>query len=408
MAELGEMVFMMDVDEQEVECPFDHELKKVDVKNHFVGSGGELGTKMTQHPVPQSTYIYQDEAKFGPNGDADKHKKLREANEKIGWKEEGPDGQLIDVPPENDPNDFLHDVQASWMRWVGGPDPGEETLTEVTGRYPVGFAAHHLIPAQASLRDSPLLAWMCKYQEAQEFKGKPKKKQWDVVWSNVGYDVNGFQNGVFLPGNYWVGRQSSNPTGTEKIPIGTQHWVRDQPWGPNDDDDIEPDPAIFAKIERYQSQPGKAAAYAASPLLTGPTGLEIPVAELINDFNGKWAYVSTVVATFHGQFHDSHVDYNKFVRTVLLKIAANYTLLRRDMWVNEKCGECKKIKEKTQNDKDWKGMPPPYGIITRLNKLSANLSNCLNGTNWRPNIYTSNWGRAYMATLQKKTVKLPG
>ncbi|HYD52537.1 MAG TPA: AHH domain-containing protein [Gemmatimonadaceae bacterium] len=57
-------------------------------------------------------------------------------------------------------------------------------------RTPVVPAAHHLIPGNASLKKATaLLKFMCKGQ---------------VVESDIGYDVNGKGNGVWLPGNYGV------------------------------------------------------------------------------------------------------------------------------------------------------------------------------------------------------------
>lgn len=46
-------------------------------------------------------------------------------------------------------------------------------------------------------------------------------------------------------------------------------------------------------------------------------------------------------------------------------------------------------------------VPTPFGLVTRLNGVAGRMAGFLNGTTWRPNIYTSKWGRAYMKTLKK-------
>lgn len=61
------------------------------------------------------------------------------------------------------------------------------------------------------------------------------------------------------------------------------------------------------------------------------------------------------------------------------------------------CGKCKEKKDKIAK----LGVPTPFGLVTRLNGVAGRMAGFLNGTTWRPNIYTSKWGRAYMKTLKK-------
>src|SRR5690606_15258873 len=183
-----------------------------------------------------------------------------------------------------------------------------------------------------------------------------------LVWSDVGYDVNGSQNGVFLPGSYAVG----GGRGGMGVWASTDDGDED---GPEDATDSVPDPA--------------------SNELTG--GLyEISAA------NRKWQYVKQAVRLCPGQFHDRHVDYSQFVQSVLKKIFENYRALYMSSVFRSECSKCKERADKIKEH----GVPTPYGLVARLNGAGARMKGLLNGGTWGLNVYTSGWGKAYMQAVK--------
>lgn len=93
------------------------------------------------------------------------------------------------------------------------PQPRRDSKTDpslkvtVQGKkYPFKVAAHHLIPGEAALAKSELhKCYMVKDGEVTTPKGKKLK-----ILANIGYNVNGNHNGVWLPGNYGI-RGSTSP-----------------------------------------------------------------------------------------------------------------------------------------------------------------------------------------------------
>lgn len=77
-----------------------------------------------------------------------------------------------------------------------GGSPGVKNVRVDSKSKPCSTAAHHLIPGNAALKPSKLMAekWMWK-------EGMAK--------GNIGYEVNSRPNGVWLPGNYAVRPWSS-------------------------------------------------------------------------------------------------------------------------------------------------------------------------------------------------------
>jgi hypothetical protein len=331
MSELGEPVAVGMIDADEVPCPFDHtEPQPPDVENDLIGVGSKLGQKLKS---AKGTHLY---AKI--KGD-------------------------YEVSP------ILNPKARSEHPFKRGNRPVKINVTEAEKTrehlYPVSCAAHHCIPAQESLKESQLLGFMCKKGASEPVKdGSYADGQ---VWSDVGYDVNGSENGIWLPGSYAVG----GGRGGMGVWADTSDGDED---GPEDATDAIPDPA--------------------SNLLVGA-----PDAMLLNEHNSKWQYVSQAVSLCPGQFHDRHVDYSAFVQSILKKIFENYLALLTESYLYEKCPDCKKRAEKFEKD----GVPTPYGLVDRLNKASDNLKVYLNGTTWRINIFTSKWGKAYMeARLAKR------
>src|SRR4051812_17526935 len=170
MTQVGEMVDVGVIQVEDVACPFDHESPKPPtVENRLIGVGSTLARRMKNQ---EGTHLYS---------------RIK-----------------ADYPVDPMPNP--RDVS-------GHPFEGKKDVVTVyddfatkgklVGRYPVTCAAHHCIPAQESLKDSPLLAYMVKKSDTEDLKDK--KYKGTIVWSDVGYDVNGSENGFFLPGSYAVG-----------------------------------------------------------------------------------------------------------------------------------------------------------------------------------------------------------
>ncbi|MGH8176797.1 MAG: AHH domain-containing protein [Steroidobacter sp.] len=147
-------------------------------------------------------------------------------------------------------------------------------------------AAHHLLPGNASVKKATLLhkymVWDGK--NPLGFKGP------------IGYDINNAGNGVWLPGNYAVRKETD--------------------FGKNWSEFKDPFKDAYAR------------------------------AAMKNAGNL--------------QLHDAHPAYNSNVRNTLLDIAKKLDALWKD---RSKCPVC---------DKDLKDqLTPPYGLVGRLNALSA-------------------------------------
>lgn len=332
MPEIGEPVDPGMIDEDETQCPFDHEVKPPTVQNDLIGVGTKLANKMKNATGTFMYEPYKEKVEAIPNPkDVAKHPFNKSSQSK---------GRPVRISGNN----------------------GDGTEWEHT--YPVTCAAHHCIPAQESLKESPLLAFMCKKGDSEAIKGGSYSD--GVVWADVGYDVNGSQNGIFLPGSYAVGGGRG----------GMGVWT-----GNADGDEDAPEDAVDEVTDPN------------SNLLTGA----------LNDIsitNRKWLYVSQAVTLCPGQFHDRHVDYSTFVQSVLEKVFENYVNLHQTKIVESKCSECKKQADKMEK----LGIPTPFGLAGRLNKVSAKFQTYLNGTTWRMNIFTSKWGQAYMVAVKAKTV----
>ena len=85
-----------------------------------------------------------------------------------------------------------------------------QPTVEVDGdEYPFTVAAHHIIPGNASLYESQLFKCYMKRGGKMEVK-VPKRKTYTVS-RNIGYNINGSHNGVWLPGSYAI-RSGVHPT----------------------------------------------------------------------------------------------------------------------------------------------------------------------------------------------------
>ena len=327
MTQLGEAVAIGMVDADETACPFDHD--NVDppiVKNDLIGKGGTLAGRMK---AGMSTHLYEPMRSEQPK---------------------------VLNPREIATHHFFNKAK---VVVIAATDTANDAIHVHT--YPVTCAAHHLIPAQESLKESPLLAYMVKKGDTESLKDASYSD--GLVWADVGYDVNGAENGINLPGSYAVGGGRG----------GLGLWT-----GNDDAPDLE------------EEDPADSNNDPASPELTGKLNE-------VSDTNRKWLYVSQAMRLSPGQFHDRHQDYSAFIQDVLSQIHANMVVLERQKIVDSSCGKCKDRKSKINE----LGVPTPFGLVGRLNAVALRMRPFLQGVIWRPNIYTSKWGRAYMKTLKK-------
>jgi hypothetical protein len=303
MTELAEPIAIGVVSEINIECPLDHSITKIESENEFVGDGGVLGNNM-QSGVSTITYPPNQRGKVAEN-----------------------------KYPEQDP-------------WV-----------EVDGNdYPVTCAAHHLIPAQASLkRAEPLHQWMVYLNKSQPMKGGTATGK---VWADVGYDVNGVENGVWLPGNYAVGGGSG----------GTREWESAPSALDNELNGVPPPP---------QPKPKKSTD-------TTLTGLR----HNYDTNNRKGQYVIEVTRLYRAQFHDSHNEYSDFVTNILMKLASLYE--EQNKTIETSCPKCKERFDKIKNE----GTPTHFGLAHRLNGVSSKLRGYLTGNRGHSEVYTSMRGKA--------------
>jgi len=275
--------------------------------------------------------------------------------------------------------------------------------------YPLTCAAHHLIPAQESLKKHEVLQYMCKKGEDQDFRNSksaaPEPVGGSKVWGNVAYNVNGCHNGVWLPGNYAVGGGTggaelwkSKASDRRKDKTANQNWadaldLGAADWDRGDDDDEEEAKDAFARAV--------GAAKKKAFMLAG-------VNQHIDAGNPKWAYVKAAMDKTGGQFHDRHEDYSKQVKSYLDKIAAAYkTMHTRSKKNCTECEEATRPADMTANE-----MGPPYGIVGRLKTASdffkgyllsvrgklgfeVKVSKRKKKVQTASNIYTSGWVEAW-------------
>lgn len=314
MTELAETVAVGVMKESTSDCPLDHASTKITSKNQFKGDGGTLGDNMKSGT---SAILYE------PN----KSKKT-----------------------PKDPYPVLKGVE-DW------PIEIEEHF------YPVTCAAHHLIPAQAALKKAKSLHdWMVYTHEPEPVGGSGGSPAKGLVWADVGYDVNGVENGVWLPGNYAVGGGKG----------GTGEWTSVASAFPDSEDASAP------------PTPEKPASKASRKL----TGLRHTFSD---DENRKTQYVLQTTQLYGAQFHDSHEDYSRFVTDVLNKLGTMY----EDRRVKQQysCSKCEERYKKIQDE----GIPTPFGLAHKLNGVSRRMRGYLVGKRGHAVVYTSTWGRAAAA-----------
>lgn len=332
--EVGESISPPTLTDVTDECPFDHEPEKPpEVKNNLIGKGSQLATNMNNGT---STNLYEP---FRPDAaDQMRHGKLPQKNDRHKLYRKGADkGRAVAIT---------------------FPDG-------VTKHYPVSCSAHHLVPSQESLKGHSLLQYMCSKRDGAQDRNHGFAE--GRVWSDVGYDTNGSENGVYLPGNYAVGG------GIGGLNV----------WYPTGDDDTEHD-------EDYIDDEKPPAEEYKGYELTGVRGL-------IRSDNKCWEYVAKAMKAARGQFHDRHNDYSNEVKTALNNIHEKYRRNDVTLSKNGGCGKCRERQDKIKE----RGLPAPYSVVMRLKALSGSLRRILQTKDsWRTNIYTSEWCNAYMSAVR--------
>jgi hypothetical protein len=309
MTQLGELVAvgMVKADGGDGDCPF-HEMKHTcdGTRNELDGDAAALGQSLDDGTAASSTVVRSsasDKAYQSPRKEAD------------------PDN----LPYEKREVQLYAGVESSW--------------------YPVGFQAHHLIPAKESLaRAGTLLKYIDKS------KGK--------LCCNLGYNVNGNENGAWLPGKHPVDGNGLNLWGSASGNL--------------------PDKEDVGRKKVVRGSGGDKWSYTplAGPRAGNPGANE--------DNNLKWQYVKASM-NFLGprQFHDRHPTYSKNVKEHLDSVGA---LLERFSGTRKKlasCPECKKDAKKK--------LVPPVRLLGVLNALSARYCAHVVGKTEDEVFYTSSW-----------------
>jgi hypothetical protein len=258
--------------------------------------------------------------------------------------------------------------------------------------FPLTCAAHHLIPAQASLRDSTLVKWLVHGSvKAQTKDGKGTGK----LSHNVGYDVNGSQNGIWLPGPYALRAGGAKPDApktkrSRSSKTSVMAGLKKGGWAPRDSRSTELDEEDTPAGGPSADEPGGAfevegrtgTADTSSPFEKAPVKCESP-------FPAKYSYyfVYTVSAMqkINGQYHDAHDKYSKNVKKALDLMEQKV----RKFALGVLCNDCKKKnKERTESSNDF---PPPRRLVGTLNGLSLKLEGLVKfpASTWKWPMYTS-------------------
>jgi hypothetical protein len=317
MTQLGESVAIGLIGKaKDVECPF-HDERHHDCDsacNDLKGNATTLGKALDSGKKGDSTVVRSADPDLSYNALA---------------KKDQPD-------PDPDGLDIEVDVAPS--------------IPEQSG-YPVGFSAHHLIPMKESLSKAAAL---------RKFIDKGK-----TLCCDLGYNVNGYENGIWLPGLHGVSSKG----------IGV--------WGAAGYD--LPDNEGKGFKPRVRKSAGRKFA-----LLHGPTPRSDVDVDAFVDHNMKWRYVQLAMKS-HGarQFHDRHYDYSMLVLGHLNdvgRVLESFYGLKKAPDLPG-CDKCKKARKQDASAK----IPPPVGLLGLLNNTSANYRGRLLGKTSDTDYYTSSW-----------------
>jgi len=341
--QVGESVSPAVIADLNFKCPFDHQLEEPPtLENELVGKGATLAQNMNNGT---STNTYE---KFKPSAESNKRGKIPQQDKDHNFYRKRDDkGRCLTI-------DF--------SKFKTGKNEVKD--------FPVSCSAHHLIPSQESLKKHKILKYMCKKDTSEKHNHSFAKGK---VWSDIGYNTNGSENGVYLPGSYAVG----GGTGGLKV----WYSLDGEPDEEHDTDYIDLDELPEKEYKDY--------------MLIGKKGK-------ITTDNPCWHYVSKATDLMGGaQFHDRHVNYSKKVvqkaLTALHKRIEIFDITER----KSACPKC----EKKRKEIEKLGLPTPYPLVKRLESLSRKLAGYLTASDgdWKPDIYTSIWMKNYMTAVKKSS-----
>lgn len=374
--EMGELTAIALAEEARVECHFDHKKPTPEhVENELKGVGTTLGEKMEQG---KGTRV-------------------------------GQTGLAACQAPKDDPKNINLFGKGKPIRL---PKHTPES-------FPLTCAAHHLIPAQASLRDSKLVKWLVHGSISAQVKGGGSGN--GKLVQNIGYDVNGSQNGVWLPGPYALntdavrtemglhvapppsGKKRTGPVevlGKEEV-SASEIVPKDGPAPVLEPEDLPaglgPTPAPGGAFDPGGGRTGVATA---GTIRKTPTKCE-------GSFPAKYTYYFlysvSAMQKVGAQYHDAHTDYNERVLEALNEMNTKVIV----MGIHGGCDKCKEInKERTETSEDF---PPPKGLIGALDRLSSKLRSHVSGPlgNWKWPIYTSKMALHYWIYEKDAVLRLP-
>ncbi|MBK9990360.1 MAG: AHH domain-containing protein [Verrucomicrobia bacterium] len=237
--------------------------------------------------------------------------------------EECPYCKCAKEKPEKIENDLVADIDEDAPGFDG-------PLGNNSGK--LGTACKDDKPSPQTIDDVPVALAAHHLIPGNAALGESALKSGNHLWKhgmehgNIGYNINSAANGVWLPGSYAL----------HKTNVTKRNATTDR----------------NAPSWKEQSLPERQ----------------------------EYAVLATLL--YGAQFHDSHKDYNEFVRRVLDKIAAKLEYAK-----GLNCPEATTSGEKPPGER-----PPLKVIVSRLNKLSKRMKGMLtrpDPVRWRKNIYTS-------------------
>ncbi len=334
MTELAELVHIGLISETTVECPFEHVKHKCgQAGNKVSGDADALGKNLEKTGKDGTVVKRATEAPYSQYV-----KDTQEAKcEEYPW-----------VPPPSHPD---------WYNWVQLIPGNEKTW------YPVVFQAHHLIPGDGSLKGAAKLLQFIE------------KDGSSVICCDLGYNVDGKENGVWLPGKSAVAGGD----------LGIKLWSSSVATRSLPDAEYATRRAV-TRIEKDLETGKYSDAREEFVPLGGDTPSDSsnsPMHEVFHERNLKWLYVqkATHLASPKRQFHDSHTVYYTKVKDRLNEMGVLLERCRTPA-VKYSCEECSKPDAKK---------PSPAGLLGLMNNLSRIMHSMVCGKTHHETYYTSNW-----------------
>src|SRR5690349_16441988 len=208
------------------------------------------------------------------------------------------DPNSLGGPPAIPENDVANDSSALGSNLGNRPDWAITAPNDEEQEATIVPAAHHLIPGNASYKRAPELH---KYVSGDK----------NLIQSDIGYNVNCAENGVWLPGSYGV-HPGATTTGNKK-------WSK----------------------YKYQD-----------------------------------AYAIKAMKAAGAQFHDAHPKYSTNVKNTLCSLAE-----KLDAMYEKNDGNCPVCGKKASDDAGK--LTPPFGLVGKLNGISASHRTMLKGRKMR-------------------------